>query len=253
MASMLDATENNLIERINPDFFAIWATTGSGNPEGRVLVHCEQVHSYFQYDKALWWKDGDPLDVPAGYLQFRDAYNSNATARSRFAYYKLGDDARAVITGPAPTKKERGYQDRHGRRENDRHAKGPLGGHPSSLPVEAHRTGKSNSSKHREATRAGSFHRNNKTPTHLRLPAPATSSSTITLDAISPYGVFPDHTGMPDHDPSNVAVGLVGMDVSIEGLEEEYGEEYDGVADAKGEDDTMEQGRDAENAGGVAE
>ncbi|KIO13190.1 hypothetical protein M404DRAFT_18667 [Pisolithus tinctorius Marx 270] len=148
---------------------------------------------------------------------------------------------------------QRGYQDRCGRWEDDRHAKGPLGGRPSSSSVEARRTGKSNSSKRREATRAGSFHRNNKTPTRSCSPAPVASSSTITLDAISHYGIFPDHTGMPDHGPSNVAVGSVGVDVSIEGLEEEYGEEYDGVADAEGEDDTMEQGGDAEIAGGVAE
>ncbi|KIN99661.1 hypothetical protein M404DRAFT_30320 [Pisolithus tinctorius Marx 270] len=148
---------------------------------------------------------------------------------------------------------QRGYQDRRGHQEDDRHAKGPLGGHPSSSPVEARRTGKLNSSKCREATRAGSFHRNNKMPTCSHSPAPIASSSTITLDAISHYGVFPDHTGMPDHNPSNVAVGSVGMDVSIEGLEEEYGEEYDGVADTEGEDDMMEQGGDAENAGGVAD
>ncbi|KIO04828.1 hypothetical protein M404DRAFT_25911 [Pisolithus tinctorius Marx 270] len=119
--------------------------------------------------------------------------------------------------------------------------------------MEAHHTGKSNSSKHREATRAGSFHRNNRTPTHLHLPAPITSSSTITLDVISHYSVFPDHTGMPDHNPSNVAVNSVGVDISIKGLEEEYREEYNGIVDAEGKDDTMEQGRDAENAGGVAE
>ncbi|KIO04589.1 hypothetical protein M404DRAFT_26049 [Pisolithus tinctorius Marx 270] len=90
-------------------------------------------------------------------------------------------------------------------------------------------------------------------PTHLHLPAPITSSSTITLDAISHYSVFPDLTGMPDHDPSNVAVDLVGIDISIEGLEEGYGEEYNSIVDTEGEDDMMEQGRDVENAGGVAE
>ncbi|KIN94464.1 hypothetical protein M404DRAFT_35029 [Pisolithus tinctorius Marx 270] len=103
---MSDTAENNLIEQINPDFFVIWDNLGSGNPEGRVLIHHKQVHSYFQYDKALWWKDGDPLDIPAGYLQFWDAYNSNTTMRLWFAYYKPGDNAHTVITGPAPTKKE---------------------------------------------------------------------------------------------------------------------------------------------------
>ncbi|KIN93177.1 hypothetical protein M404DRAFT_36317 [Pisolithus tinctorius Marx 270] len=45
---------------------------------------------------------------------------------------------------------------------------------------------------------------------------------------------------------------LLGVDVAIDGLEEGYEEGYDGVADAEGEDDTMEQGDDAENAGGAA-
>ncbi|KIO07152.1 hypothetical protein M404DRAFT_998563 [Pisolithus tinctorius Marx 270] len=295
MASMSDAAENNLIKWINPDFFVIWDTLGSGNPEGQVLVHHEQVHSYFQYDKALQWRDRDPLDVPAGYLQFQDAYNNNTTMRSWFACYEPGDNAHTVITGLAPTKKEvlgvdvdlqskeereggqilngaetetlnsmlwdaaeqlkcqcehfqQGYQDHCGHWEDDCHAKGPLGGCPSSLPMEARHTGKLSSSKCREATRVGSFHRNNQMPTHLCSPAPIASSSTITLDAISHYSIFPDHTGMPDHDPSNVTVNLVGMDISIKGLEEEYREEYDGIADAEGKDDMMEQGRDAENS-----
>ncbi|KIO07511.1 hypothetical protein M404DRAFT_24008, partial [Pisolithus tinctorius Marx 270] len=104
--NMSDVDGDNSIEQANPDFFIIWGDPRSGNPEDRILAHREQVRSYFQYDKALHRKTGDPLDIPAGYLQFREAYNHNATTRSRFAYYEPGDNARIVITGPAPTKKE---------------------------------------------------------------------------------------------------------------------------------------------------
>lgn len=72
------------------------------------------------------------------------------------------------------------------------------------------------------------------------------------MDAIPPFGELTDPAGYLAHDPSNVTVDSVGVDVAIDGLEEGYEEGYDGVADAEGEDDTMEQGDDAENAGGAA-
>ncbi|KIO14036.1 hypothetical protein M404DRAFT_18294 [Pisolithus tinctorius Marx 270] len=296
---MSDVDGDNSIERANPDFFVIWGDPRSGNPEDHVLAHCEQVRSYFQYDKALRHKTGDPLDVPAGYLQFREAYNCNATTRSCFAYYEPGDNAHIVITGPAPTKKEvlgtdtdlcskeereggqvlngaetemlnsmlwdvaewlkqqreqfqQGYQDRHGCREDDHHARGPLGNHPSSSMFEDRRTEKSNSSKWQETTRASRFRGGHQTRTRSRLPTPIASSSTTTLDAIPPFGKLTDPAGYLAHDPSNVTVDSVGIDIAIDGLEEGYKEGYDGMADAEGEDDTMEQGDDAENAGGAA-
>ncbi|KIO12072.1 hypothetical protein M404DRAFT_19896 [Pisolithus tinctorius Marx 270] len=140
---MSDVAGDNLIGQVSPDFFIIWSDSRSGNPEECTLIHHEQICSYFQYNKALHQKEGDPLDVPAG-------------------------------------------------------------------------------------------------------------SSTATLDAILPFSNFTDPTGYLTHNPSNITVDLVGIDVAINGLEEGYEEGYNGVADAEGEDDTMEQGDDAENARGVA-
>ncbi|KIO04869.1 hypothetical protein M404DRAFT_25947 [Pisolithus tinctorius Marx 270] len=130
---------------------------------------------------------------------------------------------------------------------------GPLGNCPSSLTFEDRHAEKSNSSKQWETTRARRFQESSQTHTHSHMPTPITSSSAITLDVTSPYSTLNDSLGFQTHDPSNIMVSSVGIDVTIDGLEEGYKEGYDGIADAEGKDDMMEQGDNAENARGVAE
>ncbi|KIO10209.1 hypothetical protein M404DRAFT_21878 [Pisolithus tinctorius Marx 270] len=103
---MSNPAQSRSIEWTSFDYFVIWADSGPGQTEERLLVHCEQIRSFFMYDRVLQRNEGDPLDVPAGYRQFREAYHHRATTRSRFAYLEPGMGHRIVITGPAPTREE---------------------------------------------------------------------------------------------------------------------------------------------------
>lgn len=73
-----------------------------------MLVHREQVQSFFQYDRALRRNSSNIPELPAGYHQFRQAYGREARTRSRFAYVEFtpGRRPRVVLPGPSPTREE---------------------------------------------------------------------------------------------------------------------------------------------------
>lgn len=71
------------VERIGPDFFAVWAPAGLGEAEQRMLVHREQMKAYFTYDRVL---------------------QGNMATHSM--YHEPGPNTRTVIVGPAPTREE---------------------------------------------------------------------------------------------------------------------------------------------------
>ncbi|KAI6112522.1 hypothetical protein EDD16DRAFT_1171083 [Pisolithus croceorrhizus] len=96
------------IERVSTDYFLIRVLPGTGEGDDEVLVHREQVRSFFQYDRALRRNADNLPELPAGYHQFRDAYSREAKTRSRFAYVDAprGKRPRVIVPGPSPTREE---------------------------------------------------------------------------------------------------------------------------------------------------
>lgn len=102
------ATSTPNIKRVSIDYFVIRLPPGSGDGEDEMLVHREQVQSFFQYDRALRRNGSNIPELPAGYHQFRQAYEREARTRSRFAYVEFaqGRRPRVVLPGPSPTREE---------------------------------------------------------------------------------------------------------------------------------------------------
>lgn len=73
-----------------------------------LLVHREQIRSYFLYDQALRRNSADPPNLPAGYHQFREAYARDARSQSRFAYLEPRENGtpQLVRQGTRPTMEE---------------------------------------------------------------------------------------------------------------------------------------------------
>ncbi|KIN94216.1 hypothetical protein M404DRAFT_35276, partial [Pisolithus tinctorius Marx 270] len=204
-----------------------------------------------------------PLDVPAGYRQFREAYHRRATTRSRFAYLEPGTGHRIVITGPAPTREEvlgadadlRSREEiEGGQRGLDTSAITPSevirtagiveetivvqGGLWVIVPTRRHL-------EHKDQRGLG--------PVDVARPriqagsATVASSSTSTLDMDPPFDTLAD--------PTHITINHLIVDSVFDGPDDEgeYGEDYDGIADAEGEvDETMPQDETTGSAGDAA-
>ncbi|KIO10653.1 hypothetical protein M404DRAFT_20898, partial [Pisolithus tinctorius Marx 270] len=216
--------------------------------EERLLVHREQIRSFFVYDRALRRNEGDPLDIPAGYRQFREAYHRRATTRSRFAYLEPGTGHRIVITGPAPTREEVLGADADLRSREEIEG-GQRGLDASAItPSEVIRT--AGIVEETIVVQGGLWvivptrrRLEHKDQRGLRPSATVASSSTSTLDMDPPFNTLAD--------PTHITINHLSVDSVFDGPDDEgeYGEDYDGIADAEGEvDETMPQDETAGSA-----
>ncbi|KIN97989.1 hypothetical protein M404DRAFT_31685 [Pisolithus tinctorius Marx 270] len=239
---MSNPAQSRSIERTSFDYFVIWVDSGPGQTEERLLVHREQIWCFFMYNRALRRNEGDPLDIPAGYCHFREAYHCRATTRSRFTYLEPGTGHHIVITGPAPTREEvlgvdadlRSREEIEGGQQRELDAS-------TIAPSEVIRTA--------EIIEETIVDQRGLRPADVVRPLSATitSSSTSTLDMDPPFDTLAD--------PAHITINHLNVDSIFSGLDDkgEYGEDYDSIADAEGEvDETMPQDETAGSAGDAA-
>ncbi|KAI6014330.1 hypothetical protein EDC04DRAFT_2904183 [Pisolithus marmoratus] len=83
------------IKCVSANYFCIWLAPGGLS--NYTMVHHEQLRTYFHLP-----------GIPAGYHQFREAYNHEAKTRARFVYEETDKDGEmhVVIPGPSPTREE---------------------------------------------------------------------------------------------------------------------------------------------------
>ncbi|KIO08099.1 hypothetical protein M404DRAFT_23375 [Pisolithus tinctorius Marx 270] len=235
---MSNPAQSRSIEWTSFDYFVIWVDSSPGWTEERLLVHREQIRSFFM-----------------------EAYHRRATTRLRFAYLEPGMGHRIVITGPAPTREEvlGADADLHSREEIE-------GGQQRGLdasaiaPSEVIRTAEiveetiviQGGPWVIVPTRCHLEHKDQRGlgPVDVARPraqagvsATITSSSTSTLDMDPPFDTLAD--------PTHITINHLSINSVFGGLDDEgeYREDYDGVADVEGEvDETMPQHETAGSA-----
>ncbi|KIO05301.1 hypothetical protein M404DRAFT_25454, partial [Pisolithus tinctorius Marx 270] len=96
------------IERQSTDLFLVRNPDKEGRGDECVVIHREQVKTYFEFDRSLRRKHEVALDTPAGYHLFREAHSREAKSKARFAYYEVDDSGNIVVVaeGPSPTREE---------------------------------------------------------------------------------------------------------------------------------------------------
>ncbi|KIN92990.1 hypothetical protein M404DRAFT_36511 [Pisolithus tinctorius Marx 270] len=96
------------IERQSTDLFLVRNPDKEGRGNEHMVIHREQVKTYFEYDCSLRCKHEVALDTPVGYHSFREAHNREAKSKARFAYYEVDDSRNIVVVaeGPSPTRQE---------------------------------------------------------------------------------------------------------------------------------------------------
>ena len=122
----MDCEPRRNIEKSGSELYSVCWSLEEGDEDRRMLVHREQVQTYFQFDALLRQGKGCPPFVPCGYPQFCDAYAHQTSTPSHFATFKQDEHGivQIDINGHRPTYAEvlgpdadlRSQEDREGGR-----------------------------------------------------------------------------------------------------------------------------------------